>query len=192
MQRGVFPRYGGEGSLIHTRTFTAITGVVLLLLGACASPPHDTVSDPARLDRPFTPQTRSARPVAPASDHAALSWARDRIGSPYQWGGTGANGFDCSGLVQVAFTRAGVNLPRTTGDQARRGQMIRRDSIQPGDLVFFGDGPNSINHVGIATGSGGFVHASSSRGVVEDSLDQDYFSRRYVFARRVTTSSAGS
>jgi cell wall-associated NlpC family hydrolase len=94
--------------------------------------------------------------------------------------------------VQVAFTRAGVSLPRTTQDQARRGQMVRRDSIQPGDLVFFGNSPESINHVGIATGSGGFVHASSSRGVVEDSLQQSYFRDRYVFARRVTTSTAGS
>ena len=178
--------------MIHTRTFTAIAGAALLLVGACSDPPQNTVSDPSRSGRSSTPQTRSDRPVPPANNHAALSWARARIGSPYQWGGTGANGFDCSGLVQVAFTKSGVNLPRTTSAQAQRGQMVRRDSIQPGDLVFFGDGPNSINHVGIATGSGGFVHASSSRGVVEDSLDQSYFRNRYVFARRVTTSSAGN
>ena len=177
--------------MIHTRTITAIAGTALLLLGACSDPPHNTVSDPSRSGSSYTPESRSGRPVAPASNHAALNWARARIGSPYQWGGTGATGFDCSGLVQVAFTRAGVNLPRTTEAQAQRGQMVRRDSIQPGDLIFFGNGPDSINHVGIATGSGGFVHASSSRGVVEDSLDQGYFRGRYVFARRVTTSTAG-
>jgi cell wall-associated NlpC family hydrolase len=178
--------------LIQKRTITAITAAALLLLGACSSPPHNTVSDPVRSGRSSTPETRSSRPVSPADSHAALDWARARIGSPYQWGGTGANGFDCSGLVQVAFARMGVNLPRTTHDQAQRGQMVRRDSIQPGDLVFFGDSANSINHVGIATGAGGFVHASSSRGVVEDSLDQSYFRDRYVIARRVTTSSAGN
>ncbi len=178
--------------MIHTRTFAAIAGAALLLLGACSSPPHDTVSDPVRSGSSSTSGTRSTRPAVPPGDHAALSWARARIGSPYQWGGTGASGFDCSGLVQVAFNRAGVDLPRTTRDQSKRGQMVRRDSIQAGDLVFFGDGPKSINHVGIATGGGGFVHASSSRGVVEDSLDQNYFSRRYVFARRVTTSTAGN
>ena len=148
------------------------------------------MSNPVQSSHATGRKTSPLAPVSPTGEPAALSWARARIGSPYQWGGTGANGFDCSGLVQVAYARAGVDLPRTTGDQSRRGQMIRRDSIQPGDLVFFGDDPKSINHVGIASGAGRFVHASSSRGVVEDSLDQDYFRRRYVFARRVTTSPA--
>ena len=108
--------------MIHTRTFTAIAGTALLLLGACSDPPHNTVSDPSRSGSSYTPESRSGRPAAPASNHAALNWARARIGSPYQWGGTGATGFDCSGLVQVAFTRAGLNLPRTTQAQAQRGQ----------------------------------------------------------------------
>jgi cell wall-associated NlpC family hydrolase len=162
----------------------------LLMATACASPPRGTVDDPV----PKPPRTRDSGTVRAddpsVADHAALSWARARIGSPYQWGGTGSNGFDCSGLVQAAYSRMGVRLPRTTRDQATRGQMIAADAIRPGDLVFFGDSPRSINHVGIAAGSGRFVHASSSRGVVEDSLDEDYFRRRFVFARRVTTSAA--
>lgn len=125
-----------------------------------------------------------------SGDHAALQWALARVGSPYQWGGTGANGFDCSGLVQAAFSRMGVRLPRTTRDQARRGRMVERRDIRPGDLIFFGNNASSINHVGIASGPDRFVHASTSRGVIEDSLDQDYFRKRYVFARRVTTSAA--
>lgn len=160
--------------------------VALLGLAACSSPPRSTVDDPG--SAPAPPPERSPRILVDANP--ALEFARARIGSPYQWGGTGAGGFDCSGLVQLAFTRAGVRLPRTTSDQARYGLRVPRQHIRPGDLVFFGRGPGSIDHVGIASGNGRFVHASSSRGVVEDPLDMDYFHRRYVFARRVTTSAA--
>lgn len=180
--------------------FRYLAMLAVLLLAACAAPPRNTVqvasggaARPARQESPGgQPATPPAAQPGATSDHTALDWARARIGSPYQWGGTGSGGFDCSGLVQVAFSRAGVQLPRTTRDQARRGRMVERDAIRPGDLVFFGNSPSSISHVGIASGKGSFVHASSSRGVVEDSLDQDYFSRRYVYARRVTTSAASN
>lgn len=152
----------------------------------CAEPPRSTVVLP-----PSPPEVRSTPvPESSAGAHSALQWARARIGSPYQWGGTGASGFDCSGLVQVAYARVGVRLPRTAAEQARRGQLVPRDRIRPGDLVFFGSGPGSVDHVGIASGGGRFVHASSSRGVVEDSLGERYFRKRFVFARRVTTSAA--
>lgn len=164
--------------------------LVVLGLGACADPPRGTVDDPVASSPAIGTRPPSSLRLAPAGVHPALDWARARIGSPYQWGGTGADGFDCSGLVQVAFAKAGVRLPRTTGDQARRGQLIARDAIQPGDLIFFGSGARSIDHVGIAAGGGRFVHASSSRGVVEDSLDTAYFRRHYVFARRVRPGAA--
>ena len=173
--------------------------VGLLALGACSSPPTGTVDDP-RSSRPTSgkpgtsePEDAGAiRPDEPAdSAHAAVDWARARIGAPYQWGGTGAGGFDCSGLVQSAYSRLGLRLPRTTRDQAKRGQMIARDAIRPGDLIFFGDSPHAINHVGIATGRDRMVHASTSRGVVEESFqDNKYFRNRYVFTRRITTRTA--
>ena len=69
--------------------------------------------------------------------------------------------------------------------------MIAPDAIRPGDLVFFGSSPNSINHVGIASGRDRMVHASTSRGVVEESFrENDYFRKRYLFARRVTSQTA--
>jgi cell wall-associated NlpC family hydrolase len=158
-----------------------------LLTGACSSPPKGTVNDP----RGSRPPSGTVRADEPATGHVALDWARGRIGAPYQWGGTGSNGFDCSGLVQAAYSRMGVSLPRTTRDQAKRGQMIDSDRIRPGDLIFFGDSPGSIDHVGIASGGDRMVHASTSRGVVEESYrDNSYFRRRYVFARRVTTQAA--
>lgn len=169
--------------------------LVVLLIAACSASPRDTVKVASGRAAP-PPSARSSTAPAPLAgpsgqaDNAALQWAIARIGAPYQWGGTGADGFDCSGLVQVAYSRMGVRLPRTARDQARRGQMVERSNLRPGDLVFFGDSASSINHVGIAAGGDRFVHASTSRGVVEDSLDEDYFRRRYVYARRVTTSAA--
>jgi cell wall-associated NlpC family hydrolase len=165
-----------------------LIGSLAVFVSACAAPPRGTVVDPGSRAPAVRPQ---ATPESSSPEtRAALEWARARIGSPYQWGGTGADGFDCSGLVQVAYARAGIRLPRTTSDQARQGWMIEREAIQPGDLVFFGSGARSIDHVGIAAGGGRFVHASSSRGVVEDSLDESYFRRHYVFARRVTSGAA--
>jgi cell wall-associated NlpC family hydrolase len=161
---------------------------VLVLLASCASPPSNTVDDP----RGTRPGSGAVRPgEKPATGHAAVDWARARVGAPYQWGGTGSNGFDCSGLVQAAFSRMGVRLPRTTRDQAKRGQMVAADAIRPGDLVFFGSSHHSINHVGIASGRDRMVHASTSRGVVEESFrENSYFRKRYLFARRVTTQTA--
>ena len=175
--------------------FLALGLAGLLALGACSSPPAGTVDDPrpsgrAQSGGPQDPGTTRADEPA-NTGHAAVNWARARIGAPYEWGGTGAGGFDCSGLVQAAYSRLGLRLPRTTRDQAKRGQMIARDAIRAGDLVFFGDSPHAINHVGIATGRSRMVHASSSRGVVEESFqDSNYFRNRYVFARRVTTQTA--
>ena len=163
----------------------------LLLLGACSSPPKGTVHDPrVPAARPGEPAPRPGEPV-PAEASQVVTWARARIGAPYQWGGTGSNGFDCSGLVQAAYSRMGVRLPRTTRDQARRGRMVERSDIRPGDLVFFGDSPQRINHVGIASGRDRMVHASSSRGVIEESFEENrYFRDRFLFARRITTQTA--
>ena len=73
---------------------------------------------------------------------AALSFAAQQLGTPYVWGGTGAGGFDCSGLVQAAYGRAGVTLPRVAQDQFDAGPAVPAGTaVEPGDLVFFGSGP---------------------------------------------------
>lgn len=169
----------------------ALVVAALLSVVGCASPPRGTVDDPSGSTAPGPGAGAVPSDESSPSGHVAVDWARARIGSPYQWGGTGSGGFDCSGLVQAAFSRMGISLPRTTEDQAKRGQMVARDAIRPGDLIFFGSSASSIDHVGIAAGGDRFVHASSSRGVVEDSLGESrYFRNRYVFARRITTQTA--
>jgi cell wall-associated NlpC family hydrolase len=91
----------------------------------------------------------------------AVAWALAQVGTPYIWGGeTPRVGFDCSGLVQAAYKAAGVNLPRVAQDQYdATTKLAPGDPIEPGDLVFFGDGPSDITHVGIVVGTGEMVDA---------------------------------
>lgn len=98
-----------------------------------------------RRDLPTAPNERAAMAV-----RAALS----RLGSPYVWGATGPDRFDCSGLVQWAYDQAGVRLTRTTYDQIHEGIAIPRSQIRPGDLVF----PHA-GHVQIAIGNNQVVEA---------------------------------
>ncbi|MFF4798185.1 NlpC/P60 family protein [Streptomyces sp. NPDC001351] len=99
----------------------------------------------------------SATAEAPDSRAAAaLSYAYSKLGSPYVWGATGPDAFDCSGLVQAAYRSAGISLPRTTYAQIDAGRRVSRSELAPGDLVFFYSG---ISHVGIYIGNGMMIHA---------------------------------
>ncbi|MFF8877705.1 C40 family peptidase [Streptomyces flaveolus] len=99
----------------------------------------------------------SAAAEAPNSRAAAaVAYAYQKLGSPYVWGATGPNAFDCSGLTQAAYRAAGVSLPRTTYAQIGAGRRVSRAELVPGDLVFFYSG---ISHVGIYVGNGQMIHA---------------------------------
>jgi cell wall-associated NlpC family hydrolase len=102
---------------------------------------------------------------------------------PYRYGGSSPSyGFDCSGLVEWAFTRAGVHLPHSSYLLAARGRRVFRWTLRPGDLVFFSGG----GHVGIYLGKGRFIHAPHSGTVVQiASLHTGWYRVSYAGARRV-------
>ena len=114
------------------------------------------------------------------------------LGSPYQWGGTAENGFDCSGLIQYAYGRYGIRLPRMSRDQARAGTEVppEQAALIPGDILLFVAQPGSgVTHVGMYVGEGKFIH-SSSTGVKLSRLDLHdsqgaYWLPRWVGARRI-------
>lgn len=88
-----------------------------------------------------------------------LDAASTRVGSPYVWGATGPNSFDCSGLTSWAYQQAGISIPRTSQAQVGGGTQVAKSDLQPGDIVAFYGG---ASHVGIYAGNGQVVHAPSS------------------------------
>lgn len=106
----------------------------------------------------------------------------------YKMGGSGNGYLDCSMFVKLVFEDFGINLPRTSREQFEIGIEVSRDELIPGDLVFFSRNgrKEGINHVGIYIGNNKFIHFSSSRkGLAIDSLESDYFKKRFIGAKRV-------
>jgi hypothetical protein len=92
----------------------------------------------------------------------ALTAAVSRLGKPYIWGGTGPDGFDCSGLVGWSFAAAGISLPRTAAEQALAGPAVPASQLQPGDLLFWAYDPSDpgfVDHVAIYLGKGQMIEA---------------------------------
>jgi cell wall-associated NlpC family hydrolase len=90
----------------------------------------------------------------------AITFAAVNLGTPYRWGGTGAGGFDCSGLTEQAYKAAGVAIPRVAQDQFDAGPAVPApEAPEPGDLVFFGQGPHDVSHVGLSIGAGVMIDA---------------------------------
>jgi len=110
-----------------------------------------------------------------------LASAKQALGTPYQWGGTSLeSGVDCSGLVQVAYQAAGIDVPRTSNQQYQA--LDHREQARPGDLLFFGSGARAT-HVGIYLGDRRMIHApGSGREVTVSSLDIRYWRKHYLGA----------
>jgi cell wall-associated NlpC family hydrolase len=122
---------------------------------------------------------------------AVVQTAVDVMGMPYRWGGDGAEGFDCSGLIRYAFGRHGVTLPRRSVEQAAEGAAVvpALEALRPGDILTFAVSGDRISHVGLYLGSGRFIH--SARGGVqvsrlsEDDVTGRWWFRRWRGARRI-------
>lgn len=113
--------------------------------------------------------------------------ALSQVGQPYRWGGSKpGEGFDCSGLVQYVYREAlGIELPRTSRAMSTQGTKVDRQSLAPGDLVFFQTTRQRNSHVGIYIGEGRFVHAPSSGSLVRvEAIDKRYWTKRFNGGRR--------
>jgi len=153
----------------------ALTITMLSLMSACSSQPRGPAS------RPHLEQSRV--PVQGVGEKAAAV-ALEQVGVPYRYGGTTTSGFDCSGLVQFSYRKAGKNVPRTTGQLWSSSTSIDRDDLQAGDLLFFSfDG--KMSHVGMYVGKHQFVHApSSGRTVTVATLTSPHYASALVRAGR--------
>lgn len=111
------------------------------------------------------------------------------LGTPYRYGGNSKSGTDCSGFVGEVFRKVyGKQLDRSSDGQAKKNvHKIGKHKLKTGDLVFFRTAPKSkkIDHVGIFLKDGYFIHASTSKGVIVSSLDEEYYKRTWQKGGRV-------
>ena len=121
----------------------------------------------------------------PQAPDRVIALGREFVGVPYKWGGVDPNGWDCSGFVQEVYRLSGHQVPRLADAQYEVCNKVASDALLPGDLVFFNTDGSGVSHVGIYTGDRHFLHASSSRGVVEDTLDSEYWVARYYGGGRI-------
>ena len=124
-----------------------------------------------------------------------LETADQYVGVPYVWGGnTPGSGFDCSGFTKYVFAKEGIQLPRTSREQARAGQGVALDfnALLPGDLLLFAEPDEAISHVAIYVGVGQIIHSSAALGGViylDLSGDRaDWYVQNMVAVRRLTSS----
>ncbi|MGH7553953.1 MAG: C40 family peptidase [Longimicrobiales bacterium] len=138
-----------------------------------------------------TSRTSTSGTTSRASAAAVLATADRYVGTRYVWGGTTPNGFDCSGFVQYVFRRHGVQLPRTSRQQAGIGQAVvtALESPRAGDLMLFASNGSRIDHVAIYVGRNRIIHSSASGGgVAYDDLTSQrgrWFANHHVASRRV-------
>lgn len=127
--------------------------------------------------------------ISRKESNATLKLAKllaEEMGKPYKWGGTGPNGYDCSGLVYSIFGKLGISLPRTAREQATMGTYVSKDELQYGDLVLFARDGKNIHHVGIYVGDGVMVHSPQTGDVVrKTTIMSGYYERCYYTARRI-------
>nr|AOE07678.1 NlpC/P60 family protein, peptidase C40 family [uncultured bacterium] len=147
---------------------------LLLVLTSCGSSKRTTVKD-----------------ISTTKTERIIKQAQAFSGTRYKFGGTTRKGMDCSGLIYVAFQKENIVLPRVSRDMAQRGKPVKNKDIDKGDLLFFRTSKSSkrINHVGLVTKVDGddiyFIHATTSKGVLTSNLNERYWNRAYVMARRV-------
>ncbi len=154
------------------RFMRALAIFAVLIAGCSAYPSHRAPHDPSAWDDPSRAGASSREAASPSRGARAprnaieevLTFAEAQIGKPYCCGGEWPRCFDCSGLAQTAWARAGVHIPRTTHDIARHLPEVSLDKVQAGDILWW------PGHVAIYEGDGHMIDALNSReGVVRRS-----------------------
>ncbi|ADV67035.1 C40 family peptidase [Deinococcus maricopensis] len=166
-------------------------GQVLTLPVAIAPLTPSSAPAPLRAAAPTLPPVSALSVTAlPTGDIGAdlRALGTPWLGAPYVWGGASTTGVDCSGLTMELYAQLGVKLPHQSAQQFTLGDSVDRDTLEPGDLVFFDtEGGGHVTHVGIYLGDDEFINANSYLGRVSiDKLSSTYFATRYLGARRLT------
>lgn len=155
-------------------------------------PQPDEIRMPSSPLQPVVPNVTAEKPAQKPTkvnkDMGAIAarTAERFVGIPYRWGGDNVvEGMDCSGFVRAVYNLCGLSIPRTSHDQFKAGDLVTKDDLKDGDLVFFGSSADKINHVGIYVGGGKFVHAPRrGEDIRVTAVNESYFEKHFVGARR--------
>jgi len=159
------------GHFLYKKVFyLLLIGLMSALLSNCSSTPKSTY-----------------RAHSPASHQKIIAVAKAQIGKPYRYGGKSPRtGFDCSGLINFSYKKAGLVIPRTTSQLYNSSSPIKRAHLQRGDLVFFRINRRKVSHVGLYLGNSKFVHApSSGKRVNIANINDKYWRARFVRGGRI-------
>ncbi len=165
----------------------------LVLLSAVFSRPKETSVERLTDADSVIASGSSEAEVSGSSDQAThtvraqlVAAARNFLGLPYRWGGMSKRGVDCSGMVKMLFAKLRINLPRSSREQIQSGEEVTKDDLKVGDLVFFASRGQTPTHVGVYVGNNQLLHAGSkARQVIISDLNQPWFNKRFLAARRV-------
>jgi NLP/P60 family protein len=187
----------------YTMKKVLLLAAVTFTLWSCASQParvygnknisnNNSYSYNTDNEKPSKSKNKKSSKEGPNAKAASiLSDAEKYLGAPYRAGGMTYSGFDCSGFVNTVFAENNIKLTRRSADQAKEGVGINIENVKHGDLLFFATaGGKRVSHVGIVhtitnDGEIKFIHASTSKGVIISSLEEAYWDKAFLFARRV-------
>lgn len=135
------------------------------------------------------PEKQESTNTSSSLGEEIVAYAKQYLGCPYVYGGSGSSSFDCSGFTMYVYKHFGYSLSHSASAQSNRGEYVAKENLQPGDLVFFLEYPtmDGIGHCGIYIGNGEFIHASSGTGYcvkISTLLSGSYYNR-YATARRL-------
>jgi peptidoglycan DL-endopeptidase CwlO len=193
---GLGLRFGGSRPPARTPAETDRAGSEPIAnRGAPRQPPLSSTpaAPPTSASQPTETPVSNAGYGSAALADSVVETATEMMGRRYEYGGTGEDGegFDCSGLIQYAYAKHGVSLPRRSADQAVQGRAVAKDAnaLLPGDLLTFSNSGGPVTHVALYIGNGQFIH-SASGGVQISLLSPDdpygkWWYERWVGARRI-------
>ncbi|HEX6398581.1 MAG TPA: C40 family peptidase [Steroidobacteraceae bacterium] len=159
--------------------------VFLIALAGCSATSQTRLPDPATRTEITAPDRGGGELSLRNPGEALANFALSLQGTRYRYGGASRDGFDCSGLVFYAHRRLGLEVPRTSSDQAQEAGQVKRRKLERGDLVFFKIDSRKVNHVGIYVGDHRFVHApGDGKPVTVSSLDDEFYAQSFSGAGR--------
>jgi cell wall-associated NlpC family hydrolase len=184
--------------ILFRKTSAAIFLLLFLLALGCKTPAkqkkhkeakkneHVVVKEPEKADFYSAYSKKLGVKLQGTEDKKLIACMASWLGTPYKYSGETRQGTDCSGMVMAIYKEVyKKDLFRSSMDQMKNVTLIKKEELRTGDLVFFKINGDKVSHVGIYIGENKFIHASTQRGVVINSLEEEYYKKWFFAGGRV-------